>query len=108
MMDSIDSERFEALAREPGVTIFQFTASWCGPCKALKPMLEAVAEEKQVRVAAIDIDAEQELAVRFAVRAVPTVVVCQSGQEIERFVGLQPRAAVEAMVTRACSARAPS
>ena len=85
----------------PGLTLIDFTAAWCGPCRQLAPVLEAVAAAKQVRVVEVDVDHEQLLAQQFGVRSMPTVVLWRDGREVGRFVGARPRAFVAGMVDRA-------
>ena len=85
----------------PGLTLIDFTAAWCGPCRQLAPILEAVAAAKQVRVVEVDVDHEQLLAQQFGVRSMPTVVLWRDGREVGRFVGARPRAFVAGMVDRA-------
>jgi|TARA_B100000809_G_scaffold182486_1_gene180242 thioredoxin 1 len=63
-----------------------FSATWCGPCKTFKPVMNEVAGEGYT-VEFIDIDKSQDLAARYNVRSVPTVVIEQGGQEVSRFTG---------------------
>jgi thioredoxin 1 len=92
----IRSSEFEREALSPGVTVVDFSASWCPPCRALEPELEAVAEtlHGQAKVFKIDVDSDPMLAQRFGVRGVPTVVVLKDGREVDRFVGAAPRSAI--------------
>ncbi len=101
MKTSLDQAGFSALAAQPGLTILDFTAQWCPPCKALAPILERAAAHHHVRLAAIDTDEQPELAERFGVRAMPTVVLWRDGKEVGRFVGLRSAAFVNGVVTRA-------
>lgn len=85
----------------PGLTLIDFTAAWCGPCRQLAPVLEGVAAAANVRVVEVDVDHEQLLAQQFGVRSMPTVVLWRDGREVGRFVGARPRAFVQGMVDRA-------
>jgi thioredoxin len=87
----------------PGVTLVDFTAKWCGPCKVMEPVLAALAKEYagRVRVVAIDVDDEQVLAQQFDVRSMPTFVLVRDGIEIGRTVGSRPRAFIAGMLDRA-------
>lgn len=71
--------------------LVDFFASWCQPCKALSPLLDAVAQEYEGRldIAKVDIDHAQETAMRFGIQGVPTVIFFKDGQEVERFIGLR-------------------
>lgn len=69
----------------------KFEASWCGPCKALKPVFENVSKKfgNNVNFSYIDIDEQFEIAQEYFVRSVPTVIVEKDGVEVSRFVGVQ-------------------
>jgi thioredoxin 1 len=69
-----------------------FSASWCGPCKGLKPIMEELKNEYQnVTFKTIDVDDESELAINYAIRSVPTVVFEKSGIEVSRQVGIKSK-----------------
>lgn len=80
--------------------VLDFGATWCGPCKALEPSMAALAQEYGDRVAIgkLDIDEAQQLAVRFGVMSVPTVVFLKDGKEVHRFVGVQPKDRIAQMI----------
>ena len=87
----------------PGITLIDFTAKWCGPCKVMAPVMDALAKEYagRVRVVAIDVDDEQLIAQQFNVRSMPTFVVVRDGQEVGRTIGSRPRAFIAGMLDRA-------
>ncbi len=66
--------------------ILYFTASWCGPCRILGPIMESV--KGQVSYSKLDVDVEQDLAVKYKVRSVPTLVLVENGVEKNRLVGV--------------------
>lgn len=70
--------------------LVDFTATWCGPCKALAPIVEKLAEEYQgkIKVGKLDIDAARPVAEKFRIRSVPTVMVFRGGQKTGEHVGL--------------------
>ena len=92
----------EVLSSEVPV-IVEFGATWCGPCKALEPILERLAAKWQSsrKVATINTDDAPELANRYAVRGTPTLLVFANGKEVARQVGLTSEAKIEAMIDRA-------
>lgn len=100
---TLDRNRFEAAAAAPGVTLVDFTAAWCPPCRVLCAVLAALmpAYAGRARFLAVDVDAEPALAERFGVRAMPTVVLLRDGREVGRVVGSRPRAFVAGMLDRA-------
>lgn len=73
--------------------LVDFTATWCGPCKALAPIVEKVAEDfaGKVKVGKLDIDANAEMTKKYGVRSVPTVLVFKGGEKVGQYVGLTSR-----------------
>jgi len=99
----LDTTQFETAAAQPGVTLIDFTAAWCSPCRVLGKVLATLAHDYtgRARFVAVDVDAEPVLAERFSVRAMPTVVLWRDGREVGRLVGSRPRAFVAGMLDRA-------
>ena len=67
-----------------------FSATWCGPCKAFKPIMEEIASDGHF-VEFIDVDKEENKAVQYGIKSVPTVVIEQGGMEVSRFTGSLPK-----------------
>ena len=71
-----------------------FTATWCGPCKAFKPIiLELISEGYNITIH--DVDENQELASKYGVRSIPTMVIEENGVEVDRFIGALPKETVK-------------
>ncbi len=89
----LNAESFDALIGSGKLTLVDFWATWCGPCKMLAPTIEELAAqyEGKVAVAKVDVDENQDLALRFGVMSIPTVILFQDGQEVSRQVGLLPK-----------------
>lgn len=90
----INQNEFTNLVLESkGVVLVDFFATWCGPCKALAPILEEVAEEVKDKVAIykVDIDESQILAQQYRVMSVPTMKIFKDGEVVETIVGLQSK-----------------
>lgn len=74
------------------ITVKRYTASWCGPCKALTPIMnELQTEVSDVNFVTIDIDQNKEAAVQDNISSVPTIIVTKNGQELHRFSGVKPK-----------------
>ena len=88
----------ETVLTAKGPILVDFTATWCGPCKAQAAILDKVAENSDVLVVKVDVDECPDLAARFAVRGMPTLLVFQNGKETGRRLGLASEAAVLGLV----------
>lgn len=97
MAQTINTNNFEALVATGKPIVLDFGATWCGPCKRLAPIIEEVAKDYDGRaiVGKCDVEEDEDLAMRFGVRNIPTVVFLKDGQEVDRSVGLVPRAVLE-------------
>ena len=69
--------------------LVDFWAEWCGPCKMIAPMLDEIAEEKagKIKIAKVNVDENQDLATKFGIRAIPTLLLFKGGQVKEQIVG---------------------
>jgi thioredoxin 1 len=100
----LDQTKFEADvlgSAEP--VLVDFFGTWCGPCREQAPVLEGLAEQGYA-VCKVDIQARPDLAVRYGVSALPTLVVVRGGEEVARFVGVQPERKLRAALDQARAA----
>lgn len=101
MSKIISSSEFQSEVVDSDVPVLvDFFATWCGPCKMLAPVLEEVASEVagRAKVVKVDIDASPDLAQRFGVMSVPTLMVFKGGQVANQTVGVQPKPALHALL----------
>ena len=95
------NQDFKNLIKE-GVTLVDFYADWCGPCKMLAPQLEQLAEKRQdINVIKIDVDQHEELAAEFNIRVVPTLILFKDGANINVSSGFKTAAALENLINTA-------
>ena len=88
----VKTSEFDEIMDAAPLAMVDFWASWCGPCKMLSPTVEALAEqyEGKALVCKVNVDEEPDLARRFGVMSIPTVVFLKNGRESDRKVGLMP------------------
>lgn len=93
-----DNFESEVLKSEKPV-LLDFFATWCGPCRVLSPIIDAIAEEHdEIKVGKINIDEEPELATTFEVMSVPTVFVIKNGEVTNKSTGARPKAQILALL----------
>ena len=91
---------FEAAIKE-GTVLVDFFATWCGPCKMLSPVLEEVASENpNINVLKIDVDEVGELAARYGIQAIPTLMLFKDGQRVETRMGYQNKNQLVAFINQ--------
>ncbi len=97
-----NSEEFQDTIQD-GVTLLDFNAPWCAPCRAQSPIINELADKYQGKavIAEMNIDENQEEATRLGIRSIPTLAVFKDGAEIERFVGLQTGEALSGAIEKA-------
>lgn len=85
-------------AADNHLALIDFSASWCGPCKMLEPVLEQLSDDEEldrVKIYAVDIDNSSLASTQFGVRGVPTMIIFHKGNEVERIVGFRDAAALK-------------
>ncbi|NIV17932.1 MAG: thioredoxin [Woeseiaceae bacterium] len=100
-----DNDFAEQVLRSDQPVLLDFWAGWCAPCRMLEPIIEDLAADfdGQAKVAKLDIDANQQVAMQFGIRSIPTVVLFDKGQVVDMLVGVRPKADYEASLRKALS-----
>ena len=100
MITNVTKENFDKeVMQAEGTVLIDFWASWCGPCRMIAPAVEKIAEEHpEVKVCKINIDDEQELAIKYGVMSIPTLMVVKNGEIVNTAVGLRPKEEIEALL----------
>ena len=95
----------EALAATQGLVMIDFWAAWCGPCRAIAPVLEQIAEASEGRVTLLKVNVDENpgLAARYGIRSIPTILFVKQGTVVDRIVGAVPKAVVQDLVNARAS-----
>ena len=96
----ITKDNFQAEVLEATETVLvDFWASWCGPCKMIGPIIDQIADERSdVKVCKINVDEEPELAAKFKVMSIPTLLVFKNGEVVTQSMGAKPKTAILSML----------
>ena len=97
MVQKVDLNSFQAeVLNSEKITIVDFFADWCGPCRKLSPILEEVEQElsDKVKFTKINTDENLDLAKEYQISGIPTLMVFKDGQPVERMVGLMPKSSI--------------
>ena len=99
---ALTAETFEETVLAPGITIIDFWADWCGPCKAFAPVYEQTSEaHPDIVFAKVDTEAEQMIAAEFDIRSIPTIMMFRDGIPLFRQAGALPGHVLEDIITQA-------
>jgi len=100
MTIKLNNHNFEnEILKHSGTALVDFYADWCNPCKMISPIVEEIAEERpDVAVGKINVDESGEIAARYGVMSIPTLIIFKDGEEVNRIVGLQPKANIVSML----------
>ena len=91
IIEITSKEQFDEAIKSEKLTIVDFWAVWCGPCRVLKPLLHKIAgEHPEIQLLTVDVDANQELAAQYNINSIPAVFIFKNGQKLHDFVWVLP------------------
>ena len=101
MVKKINAEQFEQEAKKSNIAVVDFSATWCGPCRMLAPVLESVSEkfQGQVDFYNVDVDDAPELAAEYGINSVPCLILIKKGELRDQSVGFRPGPQLESWIS---------
>lgn len=101
MKEILPKDFDEIVINNEGVTVVDFWAKWCGPCKMLAPVLETVEKElDQVKFVKVDVDENGELADKYQISTIPTLLLFKDGKVVDTLVGFMPKDILKAKISK--------
>ena len=97
---TVTKANFETeVLRSADTVLLDFWATWCGPCRMVAPIVEEIAAENPgITLGKINVDEEMELAIKFGIVSIPTLILLKNGMEVDKIVGYRPKADIEDML----------
>ncbi len=95
------SNDFDSIIKSQTLALVDFWAPWCGPCKMQNPILQKIADADEISVAIVKVNTDDnpDIAQKFGIASIPTLILFKDGQEVERFVGVQPEAVLKEKIS---------
>lgn len=101
MTEILQKDFEDIVINNGGVTLVDFWAKWCGPCKMLAPVLEAVEKElEQVKFVKVDVDENEELADKYQISTIPTLLIFKDGEVVDTLVGFMPKDILKTKISK--------
>ena len=91
---------FDSTVSSPELTVVDFWATWCGPCKMIAPVLEEIVNETGLSLGKVNVDEERELAVKYNIQFIPTLLFFKDGKEINRLTGYMDKNSLMSVISQ--------
>lgn len=97
----LNADTFDSHVKS-GVTVIDFWAPWCGPCKMLAPVIEQISDEYggKLQICKVNVDDNQNLATRYGIMSIPSVLVFKNGEVVDKMVGSRPKSQIKEMIDK--------
>jgi thioredoxin 1 len=102
MVENINSEQFEKELKENEILVVDFWAPWCGPCRMIAPIIDNVAKkfEGKVKFVKVNIDESRNVATKYNVMSIPTIILFKEGEPKDKFMGMLPESKIEEFINK--------
>jgi thioredoxin 1 len=91
MTKELNNETYEQFINENNIALIDFWAEWCNPCKMLTPIMEEISNEATFGVGKVNVDENKDLAVKYGVKSIPTVLILKDGKVVDKVIGLNTK-----------------
>ena len=100
---TLNEENFDKEVLQSDIPVLvDFWATWCAPCRMIAPVVDAIAEEYEgrLKVGKVNVDESSSLAIRYGIRAIPTLILFKDGKVVEQLVGVQPKDTIKSIIEK--------